>query len=133
MFKKTSFYVSTLILGVILIGFSFLFQGEEIKAVSGIFIGIGSGLLGMSVANLLMKRYVFNDPKRIKQTEIEYKDERNTVIRYKARMQAGILTRWLVLGLAFLTILTRIQLWLTLSLVGRYFSVVFYIRAILFQ
>lgn len=118
MLKKKSFYIITLILGVCFIGASFFFKGEEVKAVSGILIGVGAGLFGMSIANLIMKRLEQNKPEIIKQNEIEFKDERNTLIRNKSKAKAADITQWFIMGIAYLTILISTPIWVTLIVVA---------------
>ncbi len=122
MLKKKSFYIVTFILGICLIGISFLFNTENVKAISGILIGIGAGLTGMSIANWIMKRMEENKPGISKLNEIEFKDERNTLIRNKAKAKAGDMTQWLIMGIALITILIRSSIWLTLAVVAVYLA-----------
>ncbi len=117
MLKKKSVYVITLILGIILICASFLFKGDELKTVSGVLIGIGTGLFGMSLANLYMKHFEKKNPEVMKQNEIEFKDERNTVIRNKAKAMAGDITQWFIMAIAYVTIIINAPLWVTLATV----------------
>lgn len=115
MLKKKSFYIITLILGIALIGVSFLFKGEDLKTISGLAIGIGSGLFGMSIANIIMKNLEQKDPEGMKQKEIEFKDERNTIIRYRAKAKAADIIQWFIMGIAYLTIIISAPLWVTLT------------------
>ncbi len=117
MLKKKSFYISTLILGLTLIGVSFLFKGEDLKSISGVLIGIGAGLFGMSIANILMKNLEQKSPKKMKLNEIEFKDERNTIIRNRAKAKAGDIIQWFIMGIAYLTIIINAPLWVTLATV----------------
>lgn len=118
MLKKQSFYIATLVLGICLIAVSLFLKGEELKSIAGICIGIGTGLFGSSIANLLMKRMEENNPKRMKQREVEFKDERNTLIRYKAKAKAADIIQWCIMGVAYITILIYTPLWVTLVTVG---------------
>lgn len=111
MLKKTSFYVITLIIGLILIGISFIFNGDDVKTIAGLCIGIGAGLFGMSVANIFMIRYEKKNPEVMKHNEIEFKDERNTIIRYRAKAMAGDIVQWFIMGIAFVLILINAPLW----------------------
>ncbi|GMQ57744.1 hypothetical protein AN1V17_21390 [Vallitalea sediminicola] len=117
MLKKKLFYIVTLILGIILIGVSFFFKGEELKSISGMCMGIGSGLFGMSVANIFMKNLEQKNPEKMKLNEIEFKDERNTMIRYRAKAKAGDISQWFIMGIAYLTIIINAPLWVTLATV----------------
>ena len=66
------------------------------------------------------------DPEIAKQNEIEYADERNTMIRNMAKAKAGDMIQWFIMGIAYITILTGTPLWVTLAVVG-----VFLLRYIL--
>lgn len=96
MLKKTSFYMTTLVIGMILLASSFAFRSEALKSVNGICLGIGMGLIGMSIANLWMKRYEKKNPDIAKQNKVEFNDERNKLIRYKARAKAGEILQWCI-------------------------------------
>lgn len=118
MLKKTSFYIIALITGVALVAVSILFIGESAKAVGGVLIGAGAGLAGMSIASLLMKRYMKKHPHIARQNEIEQGDERSEMIRTKAQAAAGSVVPWLIIALAGVWILTGAPLWQTLVTVG---------------
>ncbi|MCL6459927.1 MAG: hypothetical protein K6T85_18180 [Gorillibacterium sp.] len=117
MLKKKWVYVSTLILGIILIGVSFLLDGEALKPLAGVCIGVGAGLIGMSFSNLIMKHLEQKRPQIARQNEIEFKDERNTLIRYRAKAKAADIVQWFIMGIAYLLILINAPLWLTLATV----------------
>lgn len=114
---KRSFYFATLITGICCIIASLFFKSEEVKLISGLLIGIGAGLSGMSVANLVMKHLERKNPELEKQAEIEYKDERNTMIRNRAKAKAGNITQWLIMGIAYITIIVSTPLWVTLTVI----------------
>lgn len=120
MLKKKSFYIGTLVLGIclLIIGLLlFLFRGEELKPITGVCFGIGAGLAMMSIANLLMKRMENRNPEIRKQNEIDYHDERNTFIRYKAKAKVADIMQWCIIGIAYITILISAPLWVTLVIV----------------
>ncbi len=104
--RKNSFYIVFLILGIALFAAGFLIQAEEWKAVSGILIGVGAGLAGANISNLVMKRY----PEKV----IELQDERNQQIKWKSKASSADIVQWLILGLAYLMILLDLPLWLIL-------------------
>lgn len=121
MLKKKSFYIGTLVLGICLLIIAlllFFIIGEELKSITGVCLGIGSGLSGMSIANLLMKRIESKNPVMRKQNEIDYNDERNAFIRYKAKSKVANIMKWCIIGIAYITILINTHLWLTLVIVG---------------
>lgn len=118
MLKKKSFYVMTLMIGIALFCSSFLLIGEELKTISGVLIGIGAGLFGMSIANLWMKGFEEKNPEIMKDNEIEFKDERNTMIRNRAKAKAGDIIQWFIMGIAYLLIAIDAPLWMILITVG---------------
>lgn len=120
MFKKTSFYVVLLIIGIVLACCGIYIPGEELKAVKGILLGLGAGIFGASIAKIYMIQYFKKNPEAMKQNEIDLTDERNTIIRYRAKAKAGDITQWLIILVAIVTILIDAPLWLTLSLVVVY-------------
>ncbi|HBB27905.1 MAG TPA: hypothetical protein DC000_01395, partial [Clostridiales bacterium] len=105
MLKKTSYYVICLIIGLCLFAISFILKDFDFSKIAGIFIGVGAGLIGMSIANLYMKRIEKKDPISTKQNEIDYRDERNTMIRDKAKAKAGDIIQWFIIGIAYILII----------------------------
>lgn len=117
MLKKRSLYLVMLIIGICCIGASFIFNDATMKPVAGSLIGIGAGLMGISIANLIMKHMERKNPELEKQSQIDYNDERNTMIRNRAKAEAGDITQWLIMGVAYITILISAPLWVTLAVV----------------
>lgn len=122
MLKKTSFYVTTLVIGLGLILASLVFKGEEVKAIAGVLIGIGAGLTGLSISNLIMKGYELKNPDIKKQNQIEFKDERNQMIRNRAKARSGDILQWLIVGLVYIMILFDVSIWLTVIGVAVFLS-----------
>jgi purine-cytosine permease-like protein len=120
MLKKRSYYVILLIVGIGLIGIALLLRmyPNIPKSVGGVCIGVGGGLFGMSISNLYMKRLEDKKPDIRKQKEIELSDERNTIIRNKAKAKAGDITQWFIMGIAYVTILINASMWVTLVVIG---------------
>ncbi|MBQ8821349.1 MAG: hypothetical protein IJZ82_01785 [Lachnospiraceae bacterium] len=118
MAKNKSVYIVTLIIGIMLLICSFFVRGEELKTVSGVMIGVGSAILGTSIAKLWMKNFEEKNPDIMKDNEIEFKDERNTLIRYRAKAQAGDIIQWFIIGIAYLLIIIDAPLWVILVTVG---------------
>lgn len=118
MFEKKSFYIFTLITGIILVSLSFLFHGNELKTISGVMIGVGAGLFGSGIAKLWMVRFEEKNPEVMKDNEIEFKDERNTLIRYRAKATAGDIIQWFIMAVAYILIIIDAPLWVILITVG---------------
>ncbi len=120
MFKKSFPYVITFIIGAAMIGTSLLIREEALKAVSGVLIGVGAGLMGMSISSLSNIHYLKRHPSAAKQAEIDMKDERNVLIRSRAKAAAADITRWFIIALAFIMILIDAPLWVTLCVIAVY-------------
>ncbi len=118
MLKKKTAYIVTILTGAVLITLSFLFRAEDVKTLSGVLIGIGSALLGSGIAKLWMKGYEEKNPDIAKENDIEFKDERNTLIRYRAKAKAGDIIQWFIMGIAYLLIIIDAPLWVILVTVG---------------
>ena len=118
--KKRVFAIAALLLSLCCIGASFYFDGEATKTIAGTLIGIGGGLFGMSVSILVTQHVERKHPELEKQKKIEYKDERNTMIRNRAKAKAGDITQWLIMAIAYLNILISAPLWMTLAIVAVY-------------
>ncbi len=100
MLKKKKFYIIMLFVGIGLIAVGIILNGEVVKSVQGILLGLGAGFIGMNIANLYMKHNETKNPALAKQNEIEFKDERNTIIRNRAKAKAGDIIQWFIIGIA---------------------------------
>ena len=118
MLIKKPLAIAALILGVVAVGIGFSLDGEKLKTVSGVLIGIGAGLFGMSLSHLIMIRIERKNPQIARQNEIALHDERNTMIRNRAKAKSADVTQWFILGLAFIMILIDAPLWSTVSAIG---------------
>jgi len=117
MLSKKSFYMTTMIVGAFLIAAGFLLKEMIDKSIAGVLFGIGSGLFGMSAANLYMKALEDKNPDIRKKNEIEQSDERNTAIRYRAKAKSADIIQWFIIGIGYITILIDATLWVTLTAV----------------
>ncbi len=116
--RKSAFDIALLILGLLCAIAGLLTQASAPKQVYGLLLGIGAGLTGMSISNLLVRQVERKNPQIEKQAAIERHDERNRMIRDRAKAKAGDIMRWVVMGLAYFTILMATSLWITLALIG---------------
>lgn len=120
MLKKSYTYIVILIISAAMIAAGLLIKDEALKAVSGVLIGVGAGLVGMCLSSLTSIRYLKKHPGAAKQAEIDAKDERNKLIGFRAKAAAADITRWFVIALAFVMILIDAPLWTTLCVVAVY-------------
>ncbi|MDF2543134.1 MAG: hypothetical protein K0S47_2852 [Herbinix sp.] len=115
--KNVFIYVVMLIAGISCIGAMFLLHGDSSKPIEGSLLGIGISFIGLSTTNLIKKYTEYKNPSLKKQVQIDYNDERNTIIRNRAKAKAGDITQWLIMGIAYITILISAPLWVTLVVV----------------
>lgn len=117
--KKKSFNIVLLTAGAVLIVLSFVFlKSEEYKTFNGALLGIGAGMVGLSISELFMIYWYNKHPQEMKQAEIEAQDERNEIIRNKAKAKCSDIIQWAVMAAAWVTIFAGCPLWITLLLVG---------------
>ncbi|MDF2800843.1 MAG: hypothetical protein K0S61_746 [Anaerocolumna sp.] len=115
--KKTNFFIAMLFLGICCIIISLFIHSDDNKAISGILIGIGTGFVGMSIANFVNIHMENKNPEYKKQSRIDLDDERNILIRNRSKAKAGDITQWLIMIIAYITILISAPLWVTLVVV----------------
>jgi hypothetical protein len=110
--------VAGLALGVVLVVVGLLLPGSVPKAVAGLCLGIGSGIAGMSAANLTMASYYRKHPALQKRAAIDARDERTIAINDKAKARAFDITRYILIAVALVYIAANAPLWMTLLIVG---------------
>ena len=113
--RKSMFYISALIISIIMI---ILSQFVELNSLSGILLGTGAGFFGANIAKLYSINLEKKNPDIIKENEIELKDERNVLILQKAKAKSADITQWLIMLVAYLEILVNAPLWITLITIG---------------
>ena len=113
--RKSMFYISALIISIIMI---ILSQFVELNSLSGILLGTGAGVFGANIAKLYSINLEKKNPDIIKENEIELKDERNVLILQKAKAKSADITQWLIMLVAYLEILVNAPLWITLVTIG---------------
>ena len=113
--RKSMFYISALIISIIMI---ILSQFVELNSLSGILLGTGAGVFGANIAKLYFISLEKKNPDIIKENEIELKDERNVLILQKAKAKSADITQWLIMLVAYLEILVNAPLWITLVTIG---------------
>ncbi|MDF2988701.1 MAG: hypothetical protein K0R50_4211 [Eubacterium sp.] len=118
--KNFPFGILQLITGICLIILSFLLKAIIAKSIGGVFIGVGGGLSGLGIIRLITNHIESSNPAIKRAKEIENKDERNTMIRNRAKAKAGDITQWLIIAIAYVTILISAPLWVTSFVVAVY-------------
>ena len=113
--KKSTFYVMAISISVIMI---ILSQFVELNSHSGILLGTGAGAIGASIAKLYSINLEKKNPDMIKENEIELQDERNVLIRQRAKAKSADITQWLFMVIAYLEIFVNAPLRIILLTVG---------------
>ena len=116
--RKKAIHLSALAFGAILVLSALLLEHLIPKALGGVMIGVGAGLFSVSAAKLYQLRFEQKNPELAKQSRVEEGDERNAMIRSRAKARAGDITQWAVMGAAYVAILMNASLWVTLSAVA---------------
>ncbi|MFD1773810.1 hypothetical protein [Paenibacillus rhizophilus] len=112
--------VGVLATGILLLAMALLAGGEMTRNVSGVCLGLGAGLSGMGIANLIMIRYYAKRPSLKKQQDIEAGDERSASINNLSKAKAFDITLRAMMILPFVLVLADSPLWLTLAVVAFY-------------
>ena len=122
--KQMKLYTSLAVLGAILFAIGgFVFTDKDINNVSGLFIGIGAGLFGLSVAQIIVIVIAEKNPEYKRKASIEEKDERNIAISNKAKAKGFNAMGYILPILMLVYILINADLLLLLLLVFAYLLV----------
>ncbi|MFA9380686.1 MAG: DUF6442 family protein [Acetanaerobacterium sp.] len=88
-------------LALVIVG-GFVFTGEALKNLSGVCIGAGAGLFGVSAGQIISLLITQRNPEMMKRQQVEENDERNALIRDKAKGK-GFDAMSVIFGIAMLT------------------------------
>ena len=116
--KKPLFYLIISIFGLVLIVCAIVLHDKVANAVDGALMGIGAGLTGIGISMYSFFRWEKKDPARWRQYEIESKDERNIIIKLRAKSAAGDVLQWTVMAAAWAAIFFDAPLWTVLAAVS---------------
>lgn len=130
--KKSLADYSFTILGILLLGLG-LFLIKSISNPQGIMqtlpyicVGLGCGVFGHGMGNILGERAMKNNPEIKKQLEIEQNDERNIAIGNAAKAKAYEMMIYVFGALILSLALMGVDMAIILLLVFSYLFVVFY-------
>ena len=123
--KRVGLCYIIIILGFITLGLDVVFFSYLSDFLSGVYVGIGAGLIGAGVVLLIKIKKVLKDEKKIKQKRLSEQDERNIMIKQKAAQSSTVVILVLAyLGLMVAGIFNLIVFW-TLWVVVAVFMIVF--------
>ncbi|WP_426351251.1 hypothetical protein ACPWSR_08490 [Alloiococcus sp. CFN-8] len=89
-------------------------------------VGIGCGIFGYGIGNIINSRIMYNNPDVKKQVEIELKDERNIAIQNSAKAKAYDMMIFVFGALMISLALMNVEMMVILMLVTSYLFVVGY-------
>lgn len=116
---KQLLYILGIVAGIALVIAGGFFKDAEIKGLMGVCVGVGAGLIGMFIANLVTLRIEQKHPEAFTKKNIEVNDERNTIIRDKAGAKANSIIMMIIVPIATLVfVLIDVELYVTLTMVG---------------
>lgn len=117
--KKKALLITGLAAGLVFQFIGITSGADHLRIVGGVCIGIGAGLFSLSVNRLYRISYEKEFPQNVRREQIERADERNIQIRRRAKSRSSDISRWAVLGLAWVNyFLMGGPLWITFALVG---------------
>lgn len=100
-------------------------QGN-MRALPYVLVGIGCGVFGHGLGSIISYRTMRNQPQKLKQIEIEQKDERNIAISNRAKAKSYDLMIFVFGALMISFALMGVDMIAVLLLVSAYLFVVFY-------
>ena len=77
-------------------------------------------LAALGCVRFMLGRFEERNPAQARLNEIEEKDERNAAIRCRTQAGAGTALQWIVIGIAWISILIDGPLWVTLATAGAF-------------
>lgn len=116
--KKSLFYLTISIFGIVLTVSSIILNGKVSDTVNGILIGVGAGMIGIGFSMYQFFHWEQKNPEKWKQYEIESNDERNIIIKFKAKAVAGEILQWAIMAVAWAAIFLNASLWVILVAIG---------------
>ncbi len=116
--KKKGLSILVLAAGLLLQFTGICIGPVHFRMISGICIGIGAVFFSLSVHQLYRLSCEKSFPDLVHLEQIEKRDERNIQIRRQAKSVTSDISRWALIGLAWINFLINGPLWMTLALMG---------------
>ena len=119
--RQMKLYIALAVLGAILVAIGgFVFTDEDVKNISGLFIGIGAGVFGLSLAQIIVITVTEKNPDYKRKMKIEENDERNIAINNRAKAKGFNAMGYILSILMLVFVLVNADLSIILLLVFAY-------------
>ena len=121
--------------GLIFVGITLITVGilkDYSNNINGALIGLGSGLIGAALAQLFTIRIYSKNPEKLKVKTVEVNDERNIMIKEKARAKTYGIFNFVLSALLLLLVFMGLKpIWLSAAIslyIIRYIIEIFFIN-----
>lgn len=126
--KRNYLFYAFIFLGILTMILSLVFSGGSHNYLSpflsGLYMGIGTGLTLVGVLFLFKTRKILGDEKKLREKKLAEQDERNITIAQKTMSATGLLLLFVIyLGLIFSGIFSMTVFWTLWILVMVYFVI----------
>ena len=112
--KKMVINVTAIVVGLGMCLLSrFVFRDMLERSVVAVIIGVGASTFGVGISGVIAELHMRRHPKERQQREIEELDERNRMIRERAKAKSADLVQWFVLAVAYVSIAMDEPMWMT--------------------
>lgn len=120
MFNKKLLNCIIALTGILIFIFGFYLMNNDVNkgGLTGILVGIGSGLFGVGLANIFTLFYIQKNPEKAKWKEIQVNDERNKILKYKTGSTIYTINWYIICVLMVIASILEAPIWIRFSLVG---------------
>jgi hypothetical protein len=116
---KQLLYIIGIFTGIALVVVGIVFKDVWPKGLIGVSVGAGAGLMAMFIVSLITLRMEIRNPESFIKKNIEANDERNTIIRDKAKAKSNNIIMLAIMPILTLVfILVDAELYVVLAMIG---------------
>lgn len=119
MIRKNKLNCFVLLIGSSLIIFGiYLISKNILNSYIGVIFGVGSGMAGVGILNILSNWWCKKNPKIEKLKNIELNDERNKFLHYKTGSEIYKINTYILSVIIVIVAILKSPFWIVLSLTG---------------
>jgi hypothetical protein len=100
----------------------FVFEGMLDRNIVAVMIGGGASMFGLGISGVISEMHMRRHPKERELHEIEEADERNRMIRERAKAKSSDIIQWLLFGATLMSIAMDQSLWMTGILIALFMA-----------